>query len=120
MQEILVLFASASRKGSCESVHRRRHTITIASRSKFRLLDLLNTAAWSFIRGICTYTISTKWSLKKNTKNGFRYRLSFTIKLTVAIKTLVLSIFKWPLKTGFTVLKSQTLAQIHFGLSTFY
>ena len=29
--------------------------------------------------------------------------LSASIKLPFSIKTLVLSIFKWPLKTGFTV-----------------
>ena len=64
-----------------------------------------------------------KRPLKKNTKNFFQYRLSLnagqkycrmlqgehsailstSIKLPFSIKTLVLSIFKWPLKTGFTV-----------------
>ena len=32
--------------------------------------------------------------------------LSTFIKLPFAIKTFVLSIFDWPLKTGFTVFKS--------------
>ena len=32
--------------------------------------------------------------------------LSTSIKLPFSFKTLVLSIFKWPLKTGFTVLYS--------------
>ena len=60
---------------------------------------------------------------KRNPKFGFQYRLSLNagqkycsmlqgehstmlstpIKLPFPIKTLVLSIFKWPLKTGFTV-----------------
>ena len=64
-----------------------------------------------------------KRSPKKNTKTGFQYRLSLNayqkycrmlqgehsailltcIKLPFSIKTLFLSIFKWPLKTGFTV-----------------
>ena len=64
-----------------------------------------------------------KRSPKKNTKIGFQYRLSLNacqkycrmlqgehsainltcIKLPFSIKTLFLSIFKWPLKTGFTV-----------------
>ena len=63
--------------------------------------------------------------LKKNI-NGFQDRLSLNagqkycrmlqgehsailstfIKLPFAIKTFVLSIFEWPLKTGFTVLES--------------
>ena len=63
------------------------------------------------------------WPLKKNTKIGFQYQLSLNsgqkycrmlqgehsailltfIKLPFFIKTFVLSIFKWPLKTGFTV-----------------
>ena len=62
--------------------------------------------------------------LKKNTKSGFQYRISLKcrskvlqnaprehsailstfIKLPYSIKTFVLSIFKWPLKTGLTVL----------------
>ena len=64
-----------------------------------------------------------KWPLKKKTKNGFQHRLSLNagqkycrmlqgehsailltfIKLPFATKTFVLSIFEWPLKTGFTV-----------------
>ena len=64
-----------------------------------------------------------KGPLKKNTKNGFQYRLSVNAgqkycrmlqgehsaiiltfsKLPFSIKTFVLSVFKWPLKTGFTV-----------------
>ena len=54
-----------------------------------------------------------KRPLKKNTKIGFQYRLSLNadhsallltfIKLSFAIKTLVLSFFKWTFKTGFTV-----------------
>ena len=65
-----------------------------------------------------------KGPLKKNTKIGFQYHLSLNagqkycrmlplehsailstfIKLPFSIKTFVLSIFKWLLKTGFTVL----------------
>ena len=65
-----------------------------------------------------------KRSLKKKTKNGFQDRLSLNagqkycrmlqgehsailstfIKLPFAIKTFVLSIFEWLLKTGFTVI----------------
>ena len=65
-----------------------------------------------------------KQPLKKKTKIGFQDRLSLNagqkycrmlhgehsailltfIKLPFAFKTLVLSIFEWPLKTGFTVL----------------
>ena len=61
--------------------------------------------------------------LKKNTKNWFQYRLSLNagqkycrmlqgehsailwtfIKLPFPINTFVLFVFKWPLKTGFTV-----------------
>ena len=69
----------------------------------------------------------------KNTKIGFQYRLSLnggqkycrmlqgehsailstSIKLPFSIKILVLSIFKWPLKTGFTVYsKEQTLCPL--------
>ena len=64
-----------------------------------------------------------KQPLKKNTKISFQYRLSLNtgqkycrmlqgehsailstfIKLPFPIKTFVLSIFKWPLKTEFTV-----------------
>ena len=64
-----------------------------------------------------------KRPLKKNTKIGFQFQLllnagqkycrmlplehsailSTFIKLSFSIKTFVLSIFKWPLKTGFTV-----------------
>ena len=62
-----------------------------------------------------------KWPLKKKTKNWFSRSLnagqkycrmfqgehsailSTFIKLPFAIKTFVLSIFEWPLKTGFTV-----------------
>ena len=64
-----------------------------------------------------------KWPLSKRPKIGFQDQLSlnagqkycrmlqgehsaklFTfIKLSFAIKTLVLSIFEWPLKTSFTV-----------------
>ena len=64
-----------------------------------------------------------KRPLKKNTKIGFQYQLSLKagqkycrmlhgehsailstfFKLPFVFKTLVLSIFKWPLKTGFTV-----------------
>ena len=60
---------------------------------------------------------------KRTSNIGFQYRLSLnagkkycrmlqrehsailltSIKLSFSIKTLVLSIFKWPLKTGFTV-----------------
>ena len=66
---------------------------------------------------------SLKWPLKLNTKIGFQYRLwlnagqkycrmlqwehsailSTFIKLPFSIKIFVLSIFKWLLKTGFTV-----------------
>ena len=66
-----------------------------------------------------------KQPLKKNTKIGFQYGLSLDagqkycrmlplehsailltcIKLPFSIKTFVMSIFKWPLKTGFTVYK---------------
>ena len=62
--------------------------------------------------------------LKKNKKIGFQYQLSLnagqkycrmlqgehsailltSIKLSFSITTLVLSIFKWPLKTGFTAI----------------
>ena len=65
-------------------------------------------------------TLAVNYSkLKQNTKIGFQYRLSLNahqsiagehsailwtfIKLPFSIKTFVLSIFKWPLKTGFTV-----------------
>ena len=61
---------------------------------------------------------------KRTPKIGFQYRLSLnadqkycrmlqgehsailstSIKLQFSINTLVLSVFKWPLKTGFTVL----------------
>ena len=64
-----------------------------------------------------------KWPLKKSTKIGFQYQLllnasqkycrmlqrehsailSTCIKLPFVFKTFVLSIFKWPLKTGFAV-----------------
>ena len=56
-----------------------------------------------------------KWPLKKKTQIGFQDRLSLNagqkycrmlstfIKLPFVIKIFVLSIFKWPLKTGFTV-----------------
>ena len=56
-----------------------------------------------------------KWPLKKNTKIGFQDRLSLNadqkysailstfIKLPFVFKIFVLSIFEWPLKTGFTV-----------------
>ena len=64
-----------------------------------------------------------KWPLKKKTKIGFQTQLSLNagqkycrmlqgehsailstfIKLPFVIKTFVLSIFEWPLKTGFTV-----------------
>ena len=67
-----------------------------------------------------------KQPLKKNTKIGFQYQLSLNagqkhcrmlqrehsailstfIMLQFSIKTFVLSILKWPLKTGFTVLHS--------------
>ena len=78
-----------------------------------------------------------KRPLKRTPKIGFQYRpslnrgkkywrmlqgehyaiLSTSIKLLFPIKTLVLSIFKWPLKTGFTVVpKSHELAYI-FQLS---
>ena len=40
--------------------------------------------------------------------------LSTFIKLPFSIKTFVLSIFEWLLKTGFTVPKSHVLAQIEF------
>ena len=44
--------------------------------------------------------------------------LSTFIKLPFTIKTFVLSIFKWPLKTGFTVLSSYQLTQFmgHVGV----
>ena len=65
-----------------------------------------------------------KRPLKKKTKNGFQVRLSLNagqkycrmlqgehsailstcIKLPYVIKVFVLSIFEWPLKTGFTVI----------------
>ena len=38
--------------------------------------------------------------------------LSTSIKLPFAIKTLVLSIFKWRLKTGFTVIRIKALALV--------
>ena len=70
--------------------------------------------------------ICLKWPLKKTPKIGFQYLLSLnkdqkycrmlkgehsailstSIKLPYFIRTLVLSIFKWPLKTGFTVHKT--------------
>ena len=63
---------------------------------------------------------------KRTPKIGFQYRLSLNacqkycrmlhsailltcIKLSFSIKTLVLSIFKWPLKTGFTVFSIKNL-----------
>ena len=66
---------------------------------------------------------SLKGPLKKKTKNGFQDRLSLNagqkycrmlqrehsailptfIKLPFVIKIFVLSIFEWPLKTGFNV-----------------
>ena len=69
------------------------------------------------------YSKCLKWFLKQKTKVGFQDRLSLNagqkycrmlqgehsailstcIKLPFAIKTFVLSIFEWPLKTGFTV-----------------
>ena len=67
---------------------------------------------------INNYSITClKWPLKKKTKNMFfktDYRLmqvkvlhsailSTFIKLPFVIKIFVLSIFEWPLKTGFTV-----------------
>ena len=65
-----------------------------------------------------------KRPLKKNTKIGFQYQISLDagqmycrmlqgehsailstfIKLPFVFKMFVLSIFKWPLKTGFTVI----------------
>ena len=39
--------------------------------------------------------------------------LSTFIKLPFVIKIFVLSIFEWPLKTGFTVLKSCVLALLY-------
>ena len=61
-----------------------------------------------------------KWPIKQKTKIGFQHRLSLNAgqkycrmehsailltftKLPFYIKTFVLSIFKWPLETGFTV-----------------
>ena len=38
--------------------------------------------------------------------------LSTFIKLTFVFKTFVLSIYNWPLKTGFTVNKSKKLAEV--------
>ena len=85
-----------------------------------------------------------KHSLKKNTEIGFQYQLSFNagqkycrmlqgehstilltfIKLPFSIKFFVLSIFKWPLKTGFTVYaKSADIDQsdnsLHYLLSEY-
>ena len=71
-----------------------------------------------------------KWPLKKNTKIGFQGGLSLNvgqkycrmlqwehsailstfIKVPFVINILVLSIFEWPLKTGFTVLILSMLA----------
>ena len=77
-------------------------------------------------------------SLKKNTKIGFQNQISLNagqkycrvlqgedsailstfIKLPFVFKTFVFSVFKWPLKTGFTINKSKKLAEIRiFRLS---
>ena len=78
-----------------------------------------------------------KRPLKKNTKIGFRDRLSLYagqkycrmlqeehsailltfIKLPFSIKTIVLYIFEWPLKTGFTVFQSFVI--FYHNLQTF-
>ena len=74
-----------------------------------------------------------KRSLKKKTKIGFQGQLSLNagqkycrmlhsailstfIKLPSVIKIFVLSIFEWPLKTGFTVCKS--FLNIHAHISS--
>ena len=44
-------------------------------------------------------------------KGEYSAILSTFIKLPFVIKTFVLSVFEWPLKTGFTVPKSHELAQ---------
>ena len=79
-----------------------------------------------------------KWPLKKKTKTDFQDQLSLTagqkvlqnapkehsailstfIKLPFVFKTLVLYIFEWPLKTGFTLIKdfklfSDSISQIN-------
>ena len=63
-----------------------------------------------------------KRPLKKNTKIGFQYRVSLNagqkysailstfFKLPFSIKTFVLSIFEWPLRTGFTVQHNSRLS----------
>ena len=69
--------------------------------------------------------ICLKWPLKKKIKIGFQDRLSLIegqnycrmhsailltfIKLPFAIKTFVLSIFEWLLKTGFNVYLNKTI-----------
>ena len=85
------------------------------------------------------YTVKSVLSghLKRTPKIGFQYQLSLNagpkycrmlqgehsaklstfIKLLFSIKTLVLSIFKWPLKTGFTVSSRQVSLFSDFGVS---
>ena len=83
-------------------------------------LDLapLDRSAWALIGGFCVYSKTCLKRPSKRTPNiGFQYRLSLnagqkycrmlqwehsailstSIKLSLSIKTLVLSIFKWPL-----------------------
>ena len=75
-----------------------------------------------------------KLPLKNNTKMDFQYQVSLNagqkycrilqgehseilstfIKLPFSIKTFVLSIFKWPLKTGFTVIILQVMKLVAF------
>ena len=60
-----------------------------------------------------------KRSLKMKTKIGFRadYRLmqvKSIAECSNAIKTFVLSIFEWPLKTGFAVCQTRSPCPIQF------
>ena len=82
--------------------------------------------------------ICLKWALKKKTKKiGFQDQLSLNtgqiiaecsllehsailstfIKLPFVLKTFVLSFFKWPLKTGFTVFVMQHDISTILGIS---
>ena len=81
-----------------------------------------------------------KQPLKKKTENGFQDRLSLNagkkycrilqgehsailltcIKSPFVIKIFVLSIFEWPLKTGFTVSLFQLLSQIYKNINISY
>ena len=78
-----------------------------------------------------------KRPLKKKTKIGFQDRLSLNagqkycrmlqhsailsnfIKLPFAIKTIILSCFEWPLKTGFTVYVCWILSVSHAVIIAF-